>query len=391
MPRKKLSEFRAKNIINESLSLDYQALSVDAEAPLSFDELDDATPYVVKVDQGVKGRFKQGLVILNVMKKDLHGAVEKLRDKGYRWIIIEPLVIHDGSDERYLAISRDRDGTKLTYSAVGGIDVESHPDLMKSCIINAQTNWEDLAAGTGFPEASLKSLLAVFEREYMTSVEINPYILAPNGLRLLDLAIEVDDAGAYFATTWTEKDFRQSSRRILTPQELSVLALNDRSPASYKLDVINPDGSIFLLLSGGGASVLVADEVYAKGYGKQLANYGEYSGDPSADEVHIYASAVLQLLLASRAEKKVLFIGGAVANFTNIANTFAGIIEAIDDVKDELQKQHLKVFVRRGGPQQEVGLAKIEAKLKETGLLGAVHSPDTSITVAVDEALEAIK
>jgi succinyl-CoA synthetase beta subunit len=391
MPRKKLSEFRAKNSINASLGLNYFGLSVDGEALPPLDDLDDTTRFVVKVDQGVKGRFKQGLVLLDVEKKALPQAIETLRAKGYRWLIIEPMVAHDGSAERYLAISRTRGGVSITYSQAGGVDIESHTDLVTMSKVTDNMDWKELALQTGIDEAMLRSLLSIFDREHMTSLEINPYIITPAGIRILDLAIEVDDAGAYFATTWTEHDFRQSSQRTLTAQEQTVLALDDRSPASFKLDVINPNGSVFLLLSGGGASVVVADEVYARGFGKQLANYGEYSGGPGADEVHVYALAVLQLLLASGASKKVLFIGGAVANFTNIANTFAGIIAAFDDVADELQKQEVKVFVRRGGPQQEIGLAKIETALKRLGIFGAVHSPETPITVAVGEALESIR
>jgi ATP-citrate lyase beta-subunit len=80
-----------------------------------------------------------------------------------------------------------------------------------------------------------------------------------------------------------------------------------------------------------------------------------------------------------------------VANFTDIAKTFAGVIKAIDEVKDELKVQNVKVFVRRGGPNQEIGLAKMEALLTRANLLGAVHDPATPLTVAVGEALQEIK
>jgi ATP-citrate lyase beta-subunit len=153
---------------------------------------------------------------------------------------------------------------------------------------------------------------------------------------------------------------------------------------------LNPDGGVFLLLSGGGASVVVADEVYNQGYGRQLANYGEYSGNPNQEEAEQYTSAVLSLLLKSKAPKKVLFVGGAVANFTDIANTFAGVIAAIDMVAEQLHDQGVKIFVRRGGPRQEIGLAKIEACLQRHGILGAVHSPETALTDVVAEALKEV-
>jgi ATP-citrate lyase beta-subunit len=95
-------------------------------------------------------------------------------------------------------------------------------------------------------------------------------------------------------------------------------------------------------------------------------------------------------LLASKAPKKVLLIGGAVANFTDIANTFSGVIQAIDAKAAELKKQGVKIFVRRGGPRQEIGLAKIEAALRQHGLLGAVYDPSRALTAVVAEAVEVV-
>lgn len=393
MPRRKLSEFRSKSIINKALELDdYSGRPIDTKMPLpaQLKGLNKNDTFVVKVDQGIKGRFKKGLVVLNVNHAKLPKSIKQLGDKGYHWLIVEPMVPHDDTEEQYLVLSRDKRGVSLAHSKLGGIDIESHTDRIETQVLSSDTDWKELAHRSGIQETQLQALLSVFEKEYISFLEINPYVVTRGALRILDLAIEVDDAGGYFATQWTESDFRRSSEQALTAQEQTVLKLGEKSPASYKLDVINPDGSVFLLLSGGGASIVVADEVYARGYGKQLANYGEYSGNPSTEETHIYASAVLQLLLTSKARKKVLFIGGAVANFTDIANTFTGIIQAIDDVAAQLQKQKIKIYVRRGGPRQEIGLAKIEAALTKYGLLGAVHSPDVQLTTVVDKALEVI-
>jgi succinyl-CoA synthetase beta subunit len=71
-----------------------------------------------------------------------------------------------------------------------------------------------------------------------------------------------------------------------------------------------------------------------------------------------------------------------------VATTFDGIIRALDEYGDALRKDHVKVFVRRGGPRQEVGLARIEAALRRLDLLGAVHSPAVPLTEALKEALK---
>lgn len=52
---------------------------------------------------------------------------------------------------------------------------------------------------------------------------------------------------------------------------------------------------------------------------------------------------------------KYLLIGGGIANFTDVAKTFTGIIQALEEYKDKLQKNHVKIYVRRG-PNYKEGL-----------------------------------
>jgi ATP citrate (pro-S)-lyase len=53
---------------------------------------------------------------------------------------------------------------------------------------------------------------------------------------------------------------------------------------------------------------------------------------------------------------KVLIVGGGIANFTNVAATFKGIIQALKEYKDRLQQHKVRIFVRRGGPNYQEGL-----------------------------------
>ena len=392
MPRKKLSEFRAKTIIANALGLGYIGCSIDAEStlPKQLKGISSLDHFALKVDQGVKGRAKKGLVALDVSRERLPSAVKQLHAKGYRWLIAEPMVPHEQSAERYLSITQDRRGVSLTFSSHGGIDVESHPEALKTVTITDETDWPELSRQTGLSNEQLRKLIEAFEENYMVFLEINPYLLVSSGLHLLDLAVEVDDTGAYFIDTWQDTDFRRAGNHKLTPQEQRIAELDETSPASLKLEVINPNGTIFVLLSGGGASITVADEIYNHGAGSRLANYGEYSGNPTTEETYLYTSAVLELMLASKASKKVLFIGGAVANFTDVANTFTGIIEAIDKFAERLRKQRVKIYVRRGGPRQEIGLANMKAALEKYDLIGAVHGPEVPLPEAVTEMLKEV-
>lgn len=389
MPRRKLSEYRSKKLVSDALGLGYVGWSVSA--PKEVKAIKGHDSYVVKVDQAVKGRFKKGLVLLGVKQDGLEKAVKELEAKGYSSFLVEPHVTHDQKAERYLSMSHDRSGYHLLFSKQGGVDIEQNADSIQSAALDDATDWAGLATKTALSEKMLKDLFQLFKDNYFTFLEINPYIVSGKEAGILDCAIEVDDAGLYFVDGWNEDDIRHPRMTAKRQEEEEVKKLDANSPASFNLSVLNPDGSVFLLLSGGGASVVIADEVHNLGLGKELANYGEYSGNPNMEETFLYTSQVMQLMLGSKAKKKVLFVGGAVANFTDIANTFAGIIQALDVYGEKLAAQGVKIYVRRGGPRQEIGLAKIEAALKERGLFGGVYSPKTSIPEALHTALKGLK
>lgn len=388
MPRRKLSEYQAKKITTGAVDLPYLGWQITANDEIP--ELDESYLYVVKVDQAVKRRFKNGLVLLSATPDSVREWISEIRTKGYDSFIIEPLYSHRQSDERYLSITKDTVGIRIVTNSAGGVDVESQADTLKEFIVDEQFDWNVLAGQTDLSVEQLTKLVSTFEENYMTLLEINPYVVMPTGPLFLDVAIEVDDAAMHSVTTWSASDLR-SPPRILTESEEKVAVLAANSPASFTLQAINPNGSVFLLLSGGGASVVIADEVYSAGFGAELANYGEYSGNPTSEETYVYASALFDMVSASSAQRKVIFIGGAVANFTDIAKTFAGIIKAIDAYAELLSSQGVKVVVRRGGPHQEEGLAKIKAVLAKYDLLGAVYDPSVSIGDAVKTALGEIR
>jgi ATP-citrate lyase beta-subunit len=355
----------------------------------SVSEVKGFSGYVVKVDQAVKGRFKKGLVSLDVIQPEILSIIKKYRAQGYDHFIVEPYVLHENSKERYMTISLDRKGLSLSYSAQGGVDIESNPETIKSQYITPEADWKVISKQTALTVSQLHELIEAFKVNHFVFLEINPYIETDQGLSFLDLAVEIDDAGQGLVSSWTGDDIRQP-KKTTWPEEEVVHQLDKGSVASFNLSVINPHGSIFLLLSGGGASVVIADEVFNRGMGAQLANYGEYSGNPEAHEAQKYTSEVLELLLASDAPSKVLFIGGAVANFTDIATTFAGVIAAIDERAEELAQHNVKAYVRRGGPRQELGLKNIREALEKHSILGGIYSPSTTIVDALGFALEGL-
>ena len=382
MPRRKLSEYRAKRIVTEALHIPYEGWSDAGELPVDG-------RYVGKVDQAVKKRFKNGLVGLDMSAEESRHWQTIVEQKGYGSFIYEPFRPHEQSDERYLSLSMNAGGLHLTYSPHGGVDVEEQADSLETTNIKDVTDFQMMSEKVGIDAKKLEALIKVFQDNYFTMLEINPYVVSGDQLLLLDVAIEVDDAAALLVDSWSEDDLRNPPR-VLSEEEKTVVQLGESSPASFAFQMIKPDGALFVLLSGGGASVTVCDEIYSAGYGKQLANYGEYSGNPTLEEAYIYTSAVLQSLLRSNSPKKALFIGGAVANFTDIAKTFAGVTRAIEEYGDQLREQGVHVVVRRGGPNQKVGLKNIKDVLDRYNLTAAVFDQTTTLDAAVKRVLEEI-
>lgn len=383
MPRRKLSEYRAKRIVTDALGISYEGWTDAGELPSDG-------RHVVKVDQAVKKRFKNGLVGLDLDATGVRQWIEQIKQRGYTSFIIEPYREHDQNDERYISIIRDARGVHLTFSQQGGVDIEENSETLETIDVDDRIDWQYVSDKTALSPEQIQTLIDVFSRNYCTLMEINPYIVVDGSLMLLDVAVEVDDAATLLVDNWSENDLRNPPREQ-SEEEKVVTALSESSPASFAFQMINPDGALFVLLSGGGASVTVCDEVYSAGYGKQLANYGEYSGNPTTEEAYIYTSAVLGSLLRSKAPKKALFIGGAVANFTDIAKTFAGVTKALDEYGDRLREQNVRVVVRRGGPNQKVGLKNMQDALDKYELTAAVYDPSTTLDAAVARVIEEIK
>lgn len=407
MARKKLSEFTAKTLLFKYLDIPYEGVPVILkpesvrgeqmiEGQLNALKHDNDTLYVVKVDEGVKGRMKKGLVKLKVKKDQINEAIVELAQKGYSQFLIEAFIPHESSEEKYFSIERTREGLAIYYSDKGGIDIEQNQDKVKKAVLpdsglENQQSWQEILDVLQISPELFKKIFDFFNTQYISFLEVNPFLMHNSLFTILDLAVEVDSTAEFFVKNgWAGKDFIGEIAGT-TPEEKAIIDLKAKSQAAFKFDLLNPDGSIWVLLSGGGASIVLADEVYNQGYGKELANYGEYSGNPNTEETYIYTKNVLRLLLKSKAKKKVLIIGGGVANFTDIKNTFTGVIAALDEVHSQLQQQGVKVFVRRGGPNQAIGLAKMKDFLEKNNLLGEVVGPEIMITDVVLDSLRYLK
>ena len=80
-------------------------------------------------------------------------------------------------------------------------------------------------------------------------------------------------------------------------------------------------------------------------------------------------------------------IGGAIANFTDVAKTFNGIIQALDAYQERCRDIGVKIYVRRGGPNYKIGLENLKKAAISFGLPIEVYGPETHITEIVKLSL----
>jgi len=393
MARQKLTEFQAKEILSSKIKFRFNSFLADkGTTAIEIEKKFKTKALVVKVDQGVKKRGKRGLMKVKVTSRECTSFIRRVSRKGYSNFIIEEFIPHEQDDEQYMSMERVREGVKILMSPKGGVDVEDSMNLIKEYVIDYKLLASDSKLRKKLDElfadkvkaSLLFDLIQVFEEYYFSFLEINPIVFKDAQIYLLDLAVEIDDAALNLIPTPVEI----VEEANVSEAEIEVKRLDQNTPASLKLKIINPNGSLWMLLSGGGASLVLADEVADLGLGKDLGNYGEYSGNPTREDTYLYAKIIIDEMLKASSKKKVLIIGGGVANFTDVAKTFAGIIDALDEKSADLKKQKIKVFVRRGGPNQEEGLSLMEDFLKENDLFGFVSGPDLVLTGIIQKAIK---
>jgi ATP-citrate lyase beta-subunit len=233
-----------------------------------------------------------------------------------------------------------------------------------------------------------------FRDQHFTYLEVNPFCIEGDQVHLLDLVAKVDDtAGFLMEKRWGPLYFPTPfGMKAPGAEENRIKAMDEKSGASLKLTILNPLGRVWTLVAGGGASVVYADTIADLIGVDELANYGEYSGNPTTQETRVYAETLLDLMTRNpdpQGREKLLIIGGAIANFTDVARTFTGIIQAFQQYHEKMKQVGVRIYVRRGGPNYEVGLHNLHKAANDLGLPIEVYGPETHMTEIVRMALSA--
>ena len=423
MARKGIREYDAKRLLAKGLSqfsgkkfkIGLERVLITPETDLSG--LTVANPWlntkrlVAKPDQLFGKRGKNNLLLLDVSLDEMKRWVSERMNRETTIIqttgtttgvlthfLVEPFIPHKA--EYYVAIVQQQDGDVIYFSTRGGVDIEAVWNTVVTIDVPPQISIDELDIEKSLPDMPertlvsefIKTLYEVFDKYYFTYLELNPFSFADGKLVILDTVAKLDDTASFQCTEmWGRIEFPKPFGAAKTPEEEYIARLDERTGASLKLTILNPKGIVWNLVAGGGASVIYADTVVDLGYSQELANYGEYSGNPSTELTYEYTKTVLDLITREKdpeGRPKYLLIGGGIANFTDVAKTFTGIIRALEEYGEKMMDVDVRIFVRRGGPNYREGLENMRRMGERTGIPIEVYGPETHMTRIVSLALK---
>jgi len=420
MSARAISEASGKRLLNQQLGSDSGAAQCSFAA---FEEGDDwnkiekenpwllSQKLVVKPDQLIKRRGKLGLIKVNTdfdtvkawvaekmaQNQKIGKATGKLRK-----FIVEPFLPHTQTEEAYVCIYSKRDKDVVLFCHEGGVDIgdvdskasvlevpiQDTMEISTESIINKLLT--KFQGDKNLVARFIKSLYKQYVELYFTYLEINPLVVTGGKVYILDLAAKLDATADFVCRAkWGTIEYPPPFGRDAYPEEAYIADIDAKTGASLKLTILNAKGRIWTMVAGGGASVIYADTICALGGSGELANYGEYSGAPSEQQTYDYAKTLLSLMTReAHAKGKVLIIGGGIANFTNVAATFKGIVRALEEYQNLIRTQNIKIFVRRAGPNYQEGLRVMREVGKNLEIPLFVFGPETHMTAIVGMALE---
>jgi len=425
MAQKGIREYDAKRMMSKALpefsegKFKYDAKQVLIGPDTDFKKIEKENPWikkeklVAKPDQLFGKRGKNNLLYVNKSWSEVQKWIKERINKKVTitqttgkttgkltHFLVEKFVPHD--DEYYIAITTHREKDTIHFSTKGGVNIEEVWDSVVELDIPILKDIDDMDVKGFLPKelgnkkdtvaGFIKALYKMLVDYHFVYLELNPFTFVKNEPVALDCVAKVDDYASYqCAEKWGDLKFPNPFGLDKTKEEDRVDDLDERSGASLKLTILNPEGRIWNLVAGGGASVIYADTVADLGFTSELANYGEYSGNPSTELTYEYTKTILDLMTRKKDPKnrpKFLIVGGGIANFTDVAKTFTGIIQAIEKYSDKLKKTNVKIYVRRGGPNYKEGLENMRRMGEKLGLPVEVYGPETHMTRIVSMALK---
>jgi len=302
-------------------------------------------PVVLKSQVPTGGRMKAGGIRFAESADEVREAARHilgLEISGRRpvGLLVEPRA--EVAQEYYLGVTYDT-RAKLPVAIVsdrGGIDIEEvaerEPEhvsrrhfssllplsdfAFKECVASLSIGGGELTALTGL----LARLARIFLEHDLTLAEINPLgRLKDDTYVALDCHMELEDEAvgrqqAVLKELGADPSGRQA--REPTPLELRAVEIDTSDHRGVAGRVVEFDGSLGLIIGGGGASLTAFDAV--RRHGGAPANYCEIGGNPSVRKV----CELTKLILSKPGVERIAVIMNVVNN-TRVDMVARGVIK----------------------------------------------------------------
>jgi succinyl-CoA synthetase beta subunit/citryl-CoA synthetase large subunit len=295
----------------------------------------------------------------------------------------------DVVQELFMAITYDSLGKNpvAVFSQEGGVDIEElaahHPEKVRREPFSVrgrlpQHRAREIIADAGISGrallglgAILSTLADIFLDYDATIAEINPLaLIREGGYVALDCHLDVDDDGLYRHQELAKKEEepdRIEGGRSSTEFEKQAARIDQLDHRGVAGRVIEFEGTLGLIIGGGGASLTAFDAVQQ--HGGKPANYCEIGGNPSVFKVQ----ELTKHILSKPGVEKIAVIMNVVSN-TRVDLVARGVVKGILE-SGRKPSDTLAVFRVPGAWEQE-GFK----------ILSKYGVPYCDRTVSIDEA-----
>lgn len=369
----KLTEHEAKTLLkNYDVALSFgEQFSV---ADFNTSDASIELPAFCKAQVLHGNRGEQGLVQRVASASELETLISDWRENqpDVTQFTLEPAITF--TESVYLSLGYDTRtrGVIIRYSQEGGVGMDERGSSISTTSISA------IDEPTSFPPnpelvSTIKALWQAFKDLDATLLEINPLVKTADGWTALDAKVELEDVAHSRHPEWETYGERSDMGRPPTEREKQAheVSHSDHRGVAGESFFEFPGGNIGVMASGGGASTLAMDALLAAGL--QPANYTEYSGNPTREKVEKLAEVVLSI-----PNLDALYVAGSNANFTDIFETLAGVIDGFL-ASDYSKKEGFIILIRRGGPRWQEAFEMVQERLANLPVTLKLCGPEYSL------------
>jgi succinyl-CoA synthetase beta subunit/citryl-CoA synthetase large subunit len=383
----RLLEHESKEILKK------HGISVPPAQLISSSEgLEIGGPVVLKAQIPLGGRGKAGGIVEVASQKEARAKAEELLSTRIRSYLPRTLLVEEKADvaeELFMAITYDALGKApvAVFSQEGGIDIEElaarHPEKVRREPFSVRGRLPQHRAREIIAEAGvsgrallglgtiLSALADIFLDYDATIAEINPLALTGDGKYVaLDCHLEIDDDGLFRQKDLAEKE-EQADRieggRSSTDFERQAARIDQLDHRGVAGRVIEFEGTLGLIIGGGGASLTAFDAVQQ--HGGRPANYCEIGGNPSVLKVQ----ELTKHILSKPDVEKIAIIMNVVSN-TRVDLVARGVVKGILESGRK--------------PSETVAVFRVPGAWEQEGfkILSKYGVPYCDRTVSIDEA-----